>query len=150
MENQNNRTLRDSLKDLGKVVDDFFDSVDDFIDKHGHKLTYSEYMDITSEYVDKKILTESNNKGLVCFGGKCKISTVSAVVKNVEEICLLASVELFFQNSEGKWVKSGFSGKTPYRKFNLDDNATVEQLEKFKGGYVEEINVEPPTERKDR
>lgn len=125
MENQTGRTFGDSLKAIGKAVDDFFDMVDDFIDKHGHKMTYSEYLEITSEYIDNKILNESKAKGLICFGGKCKIGAVSSVIKESEELCVLANVELFFQNPQGKWVKSRFSGKTPYRKFNLEPVDTI-------------------------
>ena len=43
-----------------------------------------------------------------------------------------------------KWIKSEFSGKTPFTKFDFKDEETVDKLNSLKISEGDEINIDPP------
>ena len=132
----------DSLKKFANVIDN---TLDYLIDKLGHKMTYAEYLDVTSECIDERIIKECKEKNLVCFGGKAKIALATLFNKKGEPCeFIVITVELYYKDIQGSWVRSEFNGKTPVSKFNLEDFETMNKINTFKMNQVEEITINPP------
>ena len=141
MGRQNDPGFTDFLKDIGEAIDNALGFV---IDRLGHKMTYSEYLDITGEYIDEKIVKECREKKLYCYGGKAKIGSFSTYDNGKEKSFVSIAVELYYKNQMGQWVKTAFRGKTPIQKFDLKDSNTLEQINNFKNCIIDEIDIVPP------
>ena len=127
---------------IGNIIDN---ALEILIKKLGHKMTYSEYLDITSEYIDERIIDECRGKSVRCYGGKAKFSVKTLYNKNREPAeFVIIQVELYYKDLTEKWIKSEFSGKTPFSRFDFEDEETVEKLNEIKNNSFEEINIEPP------
>ncbi|MCR5123272.1 MAG: hypothetical protein K6B74_12740 [Ruminococcus sp.] len=138
----NEPSFFDGLKKIANIIDN---TLDYLIDKLGHKMTYAEYLDVTGECIDERIIKECKEKNLVCYGGKAKIALATLYNKKGEPSdFIMIIVELFYKDIQGSWVRSEFKGKTPLSKFNLEDFETVNKINSFKTNPVEEITINPP------
>ena len=71
---------------IGNIIDNVLEAM---INKLGHMMTYSEYLDITGEYIDERIVEECKGKSVSCYGGKAKFSVKTLYNKNQEPLLSL-------------------------------------------------------------
>jgi len=127
---------------IGNVIDNALEAL---FKKLGHKMTYAEYLDITSEYIDERILEECRGKSVTCYGGKAKFNIKTLYNKSRESAeFVIIQVELYYKDLTEKWIKTEFSGKTPISRFDFEDEDTVAKFNEITNNGFEEINIEPP------
>ena len=121
-------------KDAGDMIDKMLKTLDDFwgrlVKLSGRKINLDTFLKNTENYVDERVRNICMKNKLVCFGGKMYISTdTSQLPENGifgDRDILKLKIDLFFKDTESKWVQSVIEGNILLKYFNLDDEDTRE------------------------
>ena len=129
----------EQLKSIEEDVDSIFRTLGELIDSIGHKMTFEEFLDITGEYVDNKIISCARAERLAFAGGTCVFT-----VDNRKHV-LNTAVDLYFKDEHDKWAKKTLSGSTRLSKFT-DDAIKGKLTEIYRAGG-EKFPISEPEER---
>jgi|GEM_PF-3087720 len=114
------------------------DYIDAFFDAITKKITFQEYLDATSDYVDEQILEIRRKEGLKFVAGNCFLNCPEPF----ENIAI--KVELYFKDSEDKWIKKVLNGTAKTAVFEPKSIQDIESLKK----QEMKIAINPPADQK--
>lgn len=141
---EQNQKSRDDIKKAiseGDVIKLFWSGVDNIVNKIFPKsITFDDFLDNTSDFLDKYIEDVIKNESLVCIGGKMTLKVGNRSDASVVPIDMLS--EIYFQNVDKEWIVKEKKGKINSKIFSdWKDNATVNKL--LHDGKME-LLIEPP------
>lgn len=96
--------IRQGLQDISQYIKDVLHSLK-------RRISFDEYLEITSNYLDKKIIELEKCDNITFIAGKCNFS----VSKDKKELYVLS--DLFFKDNNGEWIQKTVKGKTPTSNF---------------------------------
>lgn len=120
-----------SFEQITQTLKEWLDSIE-------HKITYSEYINIFSDTIDKKILEQEEKQKDLCFHGG-KVYFVINKIKGMVDF----EVEYYYKSQNGSWIKTTEKGCTRISKFNIKDKDTSAFLNRSESEPLE-ISIDPP------
>lgn len=100
---------------------------------NANKLSLEDYINNYSKYVDKIIINTQLNDKIVYQAGK-------AVLKVLDDINMQISLELYFQNTEGKYIRKEFES----RKFIMTDYLNESAIKELISLNFMSFDIESP------
>lgn len=100
---------------------------------NANKLSLEDYINNYSKYVDKIIIDTQLNDKIVYQAGK-------AVLKVLDDINMQISLELYFQNTEGKYIRKEFES----RKFIMTDYLNESAIKELISLNFMSFDIESP------
>ena len=122
----------------------FSETLKEWLESIENKITYSEYIKIFSDTIDKKILEqEKKQKDLQFHGGKVTFSV------NNSKGMIDFEVEYYYKSQNGSWIKTTEKGCTRITKFDIKDSETSDFLSRSESELLE-ISIDPPCIKNDK
>lgn len=129
----------------------FFDDLDTLLGGRNRssqttkKVTWQQFLQKTSDNLDRMLIAHAKKEGLVYIGGKCRF-TVTAAENNAEKFILNVDAELYYKDqfkAEKNFQIYPLHTEKPFEMFDMEDQETARQLEKLKTEQFE-MTVEKP------
>lgn len=95
--------------DLAKLG---FDALVNLVSKE--PLSFENYLDAISQYLDVKIMQFSEEENLRFVGGECSLTVAR------QEKTILTKAQMYFKNENGKWVLKEMNGNTSFNCFTAE------------------------------
>lgn len=129
----------------------FFDDLDALFGSRSksaqkkEKFTWQQFLQKTSDDLDRMLIAHAKKEGLVYIGGKCRL-TVTAAENNAEKFILNVDAELYYKDqfkAEKNFQIYPLHTEKTFEMFDMEDQKTARQLEKLKTEQFE-MAVEKP------
>ena len=133
--NSVNDSSSSSFSEIRNGIKDIFKSLSDITDSLRKKITFKEYLDATSEYIDEQVIRISDKEELSFVAGNCIIACPSPCTH------LSIHVELFFKNVNDQWIKKELDGQVKVVVFKPE--ALKNEIEMLKRQSLK-IALNPP------
>lgn len=104
-------TTEESVEAIKKGIEDIGAHIMEFLKSLRRKISYDEYLDETSKYIDEFIIQTAKSENLKCAGGYTNLS-ISKDKKNLDIV-----VDLYFKDQSDKWIQRTMRGATPISLF---------------------------------
>lgn len=114
------------------VFQDFWNSIQYYIDSKKGKYSLETYLQIISEYTDE-LIKDAERKGFLYKGGKC------GVWKNDKSEMLEFHIEMYFENRDREVIEKEAERQLSIKKFTREAVATI-------GDKGLKFNIERPKE----
>ena len=104
-------TTEERAAAVKRDIDDIGAHIIEFIKSLICKMTFDEYLQETSNYIDELIIKTVQSELLTCAGGYTTLS----ISKDRKQLDIL--VELYYKDPADKWVQRTLRGETPISLF---------------------------------
>ena len=128
LENENYKEIKTGLESIGKSLSNIFDALK-------KKITFQEYLEGTSDYIDDRIAEISKNENLKFVSGNCFFSCP------VPYDHLTIKAELYFKDIYDKWIKKVLNGTCKTSVFHPE---TIKKEIEYIKRQEMKITINPP------
>jgi len=130
--------IQGDIEMKNKSFERIAETLKEWLESTERKITYSEYIKIFSDTIDKKILEQGQKqKDLHFHGGK-----VNFFVNKLKGM-IDFEVEYYYKSQNGSWIKTTEKGCTRITKFDVKDRDTLDFINRSESEPLE-ISIDPP------
>ena len=127
-ENSDVKEIKSGLKSIGKSLSNIFDALK-------KKITFQEYLDGTSDYIDERISEICQKEKLIFISGNCFFACPSP------HEYVIVKAELYFKDAYDKWIKKVLNGTC---KISVFQPVTIQKEIEYLKKQEMKITINPP------
>lgn len=128
-------SIKDNMNQIKQGLQDISQYVKSVLSSLKRRISFDEYLEITSEYLDDRIIKMEDDENLTFIAGKCKFS----ISMDKKELNIIT--DLYFKDIQNEWIQRTIKGKTLVSNFKEETQKnTLTNI--YREGL--ELKVEPP------